>query len=52
MPGKPDESLLWERVEADEMPPKAPLPAAEKAALRDWIAGGAAGGPIRSILIR
>ena len=26
------------------MPPKAPLPAAEKAALRDWIAGGAAWG--------
>ena len=41
VPGKLDESPLWERVESDEMPPKAPLPAAEKAALRDWIAGGA-----------
>ena len=28
-----DESPLWERVESDEMPPKSPLPAAEKAAL-------------------
>ena len=41
VPGKLDESPLWERVEADEMPPKSPLPAAEKAALRDWIAAGA-----------
>jgi Protein of unknown function (DUF1553)/Protein of unknown function (DUF1549)/Planctomycete cytochrome C len=39
--GKLDESPLWERVESDEMPPKAPLPASEKAALREWIAGGA-----------
>ena len=43
-PGKPDESPLWERVEAGEMPPKAPLPEAEKAALRAWIAAGAAWG--------
>jgi hypothetical protein len=42
--GKPDESAVWERVEADEMPPKEPLPANEKAALRDWIAGGAVWG--------
>jgi Protein of unknown function (DUF1553)/Protein of unknown function (DUF1549)/Planctomycete cytochrome C/Concanavalin A-like lectin/glucanases superfamily len=39
--GELDESPLWERVEADEMPPKAPLTAIEKATLRDWIAGGA-----------
>jgi hypothetical protein len=39
--GKPGESLLWERVEAGEMPPKTALPASEKAALRDWIASGA-----------
>lgn len=39
--GNPDESLLWERVDADEMPPKSPLSAAEKAALRAWIADGA-----------
>ncbi len=44
VPGRPDESLLWERVEADEMPPKSPLSGAEKAALRDWIASGAAWG--------
>jgi hypothetical protein len=41
VPGKLDESALWEKVESDEMPPKAPLLAAEKAALRDWIAAGA-----------
>ncbi len=39
--GKLDESGLWERVQADEMPPKTPLPAAEKEALREWIAAGA-----------
>ena len=42
--GKPDESLLWEKVEAGEMPPKSPLSDAEKAAIRGWIAGGAAWG--------
>jgi Protein of unknown function (DUF1553)/Protein of unknown function (DUF1549)/Planctomycete cytochrome C/Concanavalin A-like lectin/glucanases superfamily len=41
IPGKLDESPLWERINADEMPPKSPLPAAERAALRDWIAAGA-----------
>ncbi len=40
-PGKPDESLLWQRIAADEMPPKKPLPAAERAVLREWIASGA-----------
>src|SRR5436305_1142987 len=39
--GRPQESLAWERVEADEMPPRKPLPEAEKAALRGWIAAGA-----------
>ena len=42
--GKPDESPLWERVEAGEMPPKSPLSPAEKAAIRDWIAAGATWG--------
>ena len=42
VPGKPEESLLWEHVASDEMPPKSPLPATEKAVLRDWIAAGAA----------
>src|SRR4051812_36284700 len=44
VPGKPDESLLWEHVESDEMPPKSPLPPAEKAVLKDWILSGAAWG--------
>jgi hypothetical protein len=44
VPGKVGESLLWERISADEMPPKAPLPAAEKTAIRDWIASGASWG--------
>ena len=42
--GKPEESSLWERVEAGEMPPKNPLPADERSALRAWIASGAAWG--------
>jgi hypothetical protein len=40
-PGQPEESPLWERVESGEMPPKAALPAAERAVLRGWIAAGA-----------
>jgi len=44
--GKPDESLLWERVSGDEMPPEKPLPTAEKKLLRDWIAAGAKWGTI------
>jgi hypothetical protein len=42
--GKPDASLLWKKVAADEMPPKKPLTAAEKALLKEWIAGGAVWG--------
>ncbi|HEX3314891.1 MAG TPA: DUF1553 domain-containing protein [Gemmataceae bacterium] len=38
------ESSLWQRVEAGEMPPKKPLPAAEKAILKSWIESGAAWG--------
>ncbi len=41
VPGSLDESLLWEKVELDEMPPKHPLPAEEKAVLRAWIESGA-----------
>jgi hypothetical protein len=41
VPGKPAASKLWEQVAADTMPPKKPLPAAEKALLKAWIAGGA-----------
>ncbi|MEX0718337.1 MAG: DUF1592 domain-containing protein [Planctomycetaceae bacterium] len=42
-PGEPDESLLWEHVDAGRMPPRS-RPAMsddDKRILRDWIAGGA-----------
>lgn len=43
--GKPEESLLWQHVEADEMPKERPrLSAEEKELLRQWIAEGAAWG--------
>ncbi|MGV3722231.1 MAG: DUF1549 domain-containing protein, partial [Actinomycetota bacterium] len=44
VPGKPEASWLWKRVAAGEMPPKHALSAAEKGALKKWIAGGAAWG--------
>ncbi len=53
--GKIDESLLWQRVAADEMPPPRKLPekpaslsGAEKELLQQWIAAGApwGNGPI------
>lgn len=34
-------SLLWQRIDADEMPPKHPVPAAEKKIIADWIDAGA-----------
>ena len=37
---KPAESLLWGRVDADEMPPKHPLDAKEKRVLKQWISQG------------
>jgi hypothetical protein len=41
-PGKPDQSLLWEVVESNDMPKKrTALTAAEKKVLRDWIQAGA-----------
>ena len=49
-PRNADASLLWQRVAADEMPPKHPLSDDEKALLRRWIeSASAAGAPIRSI---
>jgi Protein of unknown function (DUF1549)/Protein of unknown function (DUF1553)/Concanavalin A-like lectin/glucanases superfamily/Planctomycete cytochrome C len=39
--GKLTESLLWQRVVNDEMPPKHALPAAEKELLKQWIVSGA-----------
>ena len=39
--GKPADSPLWQRIEAEEMPPKHPLPASERAVLKAWIERGA-----------
>ncbi|MBC7852568.1 MAG: DUF1553 domain-containing protein [Pirellulaceae bacterium] len=39
--GKVTESLLWERIDKSEMPPKKPLPENERAAIKAWIAAGA-----------
>jgi len=44
VPGKPDESLLWENVADGSMPPKSKLSDREKAALRAWIEAGATWG--------
>jgi len=45
IPGRPAESELWALVEHDEMPPPdsphGPLTAAQKEAIRSWIAAGA-----------
>ena len=47
VPGKLDESLIWDQVATDDMPPRPgdPLSAAEKAILRRWIEQGAKGLP-------
>ncbi|WP_422928476.1 PSD1 and planctomycete cytochrome C domain-containing protein [Singulisphaera sp. PoT] len=45
IPGKLDESPLWEQVSSGEMPPKDPLSDDEKARLRRWIEAGAPGLP-------
>jgi hypothetical protein len=40
--GRPSESLLWQRVESDEMPhDRPPLSGEQKRLLREWIDGGA-----------
>lgn len=41
VPGKPEESLLWQHVESNSMPPKKPLPDSEKQLLKAWIQAGA-----------
>ncbi len=41
VPGKPADSVLWQRVAAGEMPPKKPLPDAERKLLKEWIESGA-----------
>ncbi|HEX8912861.1 MAG TPA: DUF1549 domain-containing protein [Humisphaera sp.] len=49
VPGNPDESLLWKKLAADEMPKTDnKVSAANKAAIRAWIAGGARGMARRS----
>jgi hypothetical protein len=45
VPGKPDESVFWQRLASDEMPPKDPLNAKDKTTFRKWIESGAAGLP-------
>lgn len=40
-PGQPDDSLLWQYIDAGEMPPKKPLAAEERARFRSWIEHGA-----------
>jgi hypothetical protein len=48
VPSDPAQSLLWKRVEQDEMPPDTPLSGQEKQILHDWIAQGAKGLPTNS----
>ena len=43
-PEHPEQSLLWEYINSDQMPPKKPLSAAEKARFRTWITHGATWG--------
>jgi hypothetical protein len=47
IPGQPDQSLLWQYIESDMMPPKKPLTAPEKDILRQWISDGAVWGTDR-----
>ena len=47
IPGQPDQSLLWQYIESDMMPPKKPLASQEKDILRRWIAEGAVWGSDR-----
>jgi hypothetical protein len=44
VPKNAAQSMLWRRIAAGEMPPKKPLPAAEKAVLKAWIEQGAVWG--------
>jgi len=41
VPGKPEESLLWNKVKEHEMPPENPLDQKEKKLLLEWIIDGA-----------
>lgn len=42
--GSPEQSLLWNHIDSDQMPPKKPLPPAEKARIQAWIEDGAVWG--------
>jgi hypothetical protein len=42
--GKLDQSLIWSRIDAGEMPPDDPLPESERRLIRDWIADRAVWG--------
>ncbi|WP_404310750.1 c-type cytochrome domain-containing protein [Neorhodopirellula lusitana] len=42
VPGDPDQSLLWQVISDDQMPPKNPLGEEEKQMIRQWIEAGAA----------
>src|SRR6185295_18164356 len=41
VPRKPDESLIWQRISAGQMPPANPLSAEEREVIRQWIESGA-----------
>lgn len=43
--GDLDDSLLWQRIDADDMPPEAPLGDSERLLIRGWISAGAHGLP-------
>src|SRR5260370_20240580 len=45
-PGKPDQSTLWQMIQEGKMPPKSPLPEAERSLVRRWITQGAPGLPL------
>jgi len=47
--GKPSESLLWEKVSENDMPPDQPLGQAEKKVLHDWIWAGAKWGSTETL---
>ena len=53
LPGRLGESLLWNRISSDEMPPNEALSAEEKQAIKHWIDGGAVWGtdPIDPFLL-
>jgi hypothetical protein len=48
VPHQVNDSVLWDRVSADEMPPKHPLSEEEKERIKTWILSGAPGLPIPS----